>query len=850
MLRFALLALLAASAASAQTYTGQLAPGDDQLGAGEYVDEYAVQARRGQTIRAVVTSAEFDTYVIVKSGSGEQQDNDDCTEGDLTRSCAEFVADRDGRVRILVTSYAPEETGDYRVEVSVGASSAPTSVVTGDLSPGDDTIANGEYADRQTVTLEAGDAFSATLTSSAFDTYLGVISPSGAVEENDDCTEGEVTRSCVNLVADASGEWTILITSYAPSETGAYRLEYTTGAESDADEDRPMGGVRTERGRLEGGDLTLQSGEFQDRYSVAGTGGPVVIDLRSTDFDPYLIVETPDGDQFDNDDHEGALDRSLLVLQTREGESYDVVVTSYAPGETGAYTLDLRGDDAASAGGVRTEAGTLGGGDDTLESGEFFDTYTFDGVPGQRLRVDLTSDDFDTYLAVQTPTGDLTHDDDGGGRVGHSVVELDLTEPGSYTVIATSYAGGETGAYQLAIDQTARFGQVTEAASVAPAGGPQRARAYSAPSASRGGLDLDETLAGALDARDQRRGTGAYQEVHTFDGEEGEPVRIEMTSDEFDTYLIVESPSGEQLANDDFDGSTARSQVEFMMPETGRYRVFATSYQPGAMGSYRLRMSQTDALAPEPIAYDRIVGLFVGISDYDRMGDLRWTAEDAEQARDAMLQAGMAPDDGILLTDREATDANVRAAIRRLAARSDDRTLFVLFYSGHGGQYARTEFQRADPDGLDESIELFDREILDDDLDALLATIPSSRQLVVLDACYSGGFSKDVISRPGRMGLFSSEEDIVSSVAVKFEAGGYLSKFFSEAVAERRADADNNGAVTALELSLYLDDRFATEVRSEGGGMIARHDFRAEHQKLVVDRGSLGLYESLFLFRP
>jgi hypothetical protein len=211
-----------------------------------------------------------------------------------------------------------------------------------------------------------------------------------------------------------------------------------------------------------------------------------------------------------------------------------------------------------------------------------------------------------------------------------------------------------------------------------------------------------------------------------------------------------------------------------------------------------------------------------------------------------MIANGMRPEDGILLQDADATVANVREAFADVARRSDERTLFVFFYSGHGGQYPGAT-TREDPDGLDESIELFDAEILDDEFDRMLSALPSSRQLVVLDACFSGGFAKDAISSPGRMGLFSSEEDVVSAVAVKFEAGGYLSRFFADAVQGRQADEDANGAVTALELSQYLHERYDADVTNTGRELIVARDTRPEHQKLVVDRGSVGLYDTLFL---
>ena len=65
------------------------------------------------------------------------------------------------------------------------------------------------------------------------------------------------------------------------------------------------------------------------------------------------------------------------------------------------------------------------------------------------------------------------------------------------------------------------------------------------------------------------------------------------------------------------------------------------------------------------------------------------------------------------------------------------------------------------------------------------------------------------------MGLFSSEEDVTSQVAAKFRAGGYLSVFFEEAL-EGYADFDENGELTALELSEYLHNRFRVDVKSAG----------------------------------
>ena len=58
-----------------------------------------------------------------------------------------------------------------------------------------------------------------------------------------------------------------------------------------------------ETGNLADGDGQLQAGEFRDLYSFTGkVGDPVVIELVSEDFDPYLAVVSPSGRVKRNDD--------------------------------------------------------------------------------------------------------------------------------------------------------------------------------------------------------------------------------------------------------------------------------------------------------------------------------------------------------------------------------------------------------------------------------------------------------------------------------------------------------------------------------------------------------------------
>ncbi len=208
----------------------------------------------------------------------------------------------------------------------------------------------------------------------------------------------------------------------------------------------------------------------------------------------------------------------------------------------------------------------------------------------------------------------------------------------------------------------------------------------------------------------------------------------------------------------------------------------------------------------------------------------------------------MDPANSYTLLNEDATNGNFRSALSTINSSIDEDDMLVIFYSGHGSRYQRAGGPTStDPDGMDESIELYDGALLDDELGALLDNVHAGTVLLVFDSCFSGGFAKDVVSAPGRMGLFSSEEDVTSQVAFKFQAGGYLAVFFDEAIRGRYADQDQNSELTAIELSQYLHDRYRADVKAFGAeAYVSTGGPQSSYQHLVVDRGGVGAYNVLF----
>lgn len=94
---------------------------------------------------------------------------------------------------------------------------------------------------------------------------------------------------------------------------------------------------------------------------------------------------------------------------------------------------------------------------------------------------------------------------------------------------------------------------------------------------------------GVLAKGDARLQAGEYRDLYSFEGDKGDPVLIELLSDDFDPYLAVVSPSGLVKRNDDW-GSSSASRIQMNLPEAGSYRVVVTSFRPGEEGAYVLRI--------------------------------------------------------------------------------------------------------------------------------------------------------------------------------------------------------------------------------------------------------------------
>ncbi|MBV9900558.1 MAG: caspase family protein [Alphaproteobacteria bacterium] len=104
-------------------------------------------------------------------------------------------------------------------------------------------------------------------------------------------------------------------------------------------------------------------------------------------------------------------------------------------------------------------------------------------------------------------------------------------------------------------------------------------------------IAIGQTVSGELSPNDAQRRSGKFEDVYLIEGHRGQRLQLDLSSDAFDSYLVVTGPEGFNLANDDGDENSLNSRLVLQFPADGSYRISATTYRAGETGAYRLRAS-------------------------------------------------------------------------------------------------------------------------------------------------------------------------------------------------------------------------------------------------------------------
>ena len=138
------------------------------------------------------------------------------------------------------------------------------------------------------------------------------------------------------------------------------------------------------------------------------------------------------------------------------------------------------------------------------------------------------------------------------------------------------------------------------------------------------------------------------------------------------------------------------------------------------------------------------ISLHIGLNAVDPVHYAGWSgplnACEADASDLGALAAAQGFATSTLLTV-EATREAVTSAFAHAAAALEPGDIFLITYSGHGGQLP--DRNGDEPDLVDETWCLYDGEIVDDELNALYRAFRAGVRIVVLsDSCHSGSVTK------------------------------------------------------------------------------------------------------------
>jgi hypothetical protein len=241
----------------------------------------------------------------------------------------------------------------------------------------------------------------------------------------------------------------------------------------------------------------------------------------------------------------------------------------------------------------------------------------------------------------------------------------------------------------------------------------------------------------------------------------------------------------------------------------------------------------------EIIATSSLYILTVGINKYQNSSyDLNYAQPDAKAFIDKVVEKNKGIYKAIYpieVYDKDATRTNILKEFKNISKKAKAEDVFVFFYAGHGSMNLEKEdsFYLVPSDVTKlygDPEQLAKKGISDEELKNNLTLVKAQKQIVLMDACHSGGALNNMKTRAAG----SDEKAIVtlarSTGTVWMASSGtkqYATEFdvlkhgtFTYALLEAlegKADLGDDGQVTVSEIRLYMEDRVPSLTEEYGG---------------------------------
>jgi len=217
-------------------------------------------------------------------------------------------------------------------------------------------------------------------------------------------------------------------------------------------------------------------------------------------------------------------------------------------------------------------------------NGAPIEVWTFRGMPGQEIWIDIDSE-FDSYLYLTGPGMDGTLSDDDGGRGCNARLQATLLENGTFFVVATALSSSTTGVYTLTVSEEPPATESYGCGETDPEALAQFADGV-------GRLSLGRVASGVLSSSDPVFASGRRAQGWKLVGRAGEAVSITMEAATFDAYLYLLSPDMDEVASNDDGGGGTNSRITYTFPQSGEYTVIASALGEGSTGAYTVEVER------------------------------------------------------------------------------------------------------------------------------------------------------------------------------------------------------------------------------------------------------------------
>jgi WD40 repeat protein len=282
--------------------------------------------------------------------------------------------------------------------------------------------------------------------------------------------------------------------------------------------------------------------------------------------------------------------------------------------------------------------------------------------------------------------------------------------------------------------------------------------------------------------------------------------------------------------------------------ETNEFKVKVINYQKIESRSDVLTIEYKG----EVIATSALHILAVGINKYQNAAyNLNYAKPDAEAFTDKLVQNGkniFKSVNRVEIYDEEATRENIEKGFRSIIARAKSEDVFLFYYAGHGtlDEEHNDEYYLVPTDITKlygDPAQLTAKGISATQLRGFLTQVKSQKQIILMDACHSGGALKSLNVRAAA----TDEKAIVqlarSSGVVMIASSGtkqFATEFeelkhgvFTYALLEALDGKGDNGdkKITVNELKFFMEERVPELTKAHGGqaqyptGYITGNDF-------------------------